>query len=259
VSVVIPTLNEAANLPWVLRRVPAWVHEIVVVDGLSTDDTVAVARASRPEVEIILETQPGKGAAMRSGFAAATGDIVVAMDADGSTDPRELPAFVGVLMSGADVALGSRFAVGGGTSDMELHRKVGNHALRHVVQVAFNARYSDLCYGYMAFWRDVLPLLDCPFDGFEIETVLHIRARQHRLNVAEVPSYEAPRISGTSNLNAFRDGMLILRTILRHRYGRSRMVEAPDWERANRRFRRPPWASGRAALDLTRVEEQDVV
>src|SRR5438132_917970 len=106
VSVVIPTLNEAKNLPHVLPRIPTWVEEIIIVDGHSTDDTIDVARTCRPDVRIEIVSARGKGVALRAGFKAAVGDIIVALDADGSTDPAEMPAFVGVLMSGADVAVG---------------------------------------------------------------------------------------------------------------------------------------------------------
>jgi glycosyltransferase involved in cell wall biosynthesis len=163
---------------------------------------------------VLLVRERGKGVALRAGFRAATGDVVVAMDADGSTDPVEIPAFVGMLVAGADVALGSRFAVGGGTDDMDRLRAVGNWMLTRFVRFAFRARYSDLCYGFFAFWRDVLPDLDGSFVGFEVETVVHIRALKAGLRVAEVPSYEARRLSGQSNLRTFPDGFRILRAII---------------------------------------------
>src|SRR5918999_731872 len=94
VTVVIPTLNEAQNLPHVLERLPVWVHEVIVVDGHSTDDTVAVAKACRPDVKIVLQNGKGKGNALACGFREATGDITVMLDADGSTDPAEIPRFV---------------------------------------------------------------------------------------------------------------------------------------------------------------------
>lgn len=215
VSVVVPTLNEAKNLPHVLPRVPEWVAEIIVVDGLSVDDTMEVARQSRNDVRTVTTKIPGKGAAMRAGIEAAIGDIVVFLDADGSTDPDEMPAFVGALLAGADVAVGSRFAVGGGTSDMELHRRLGNWALTRAVRLAFGVRYSDLCYGYVAFWKDVWSDLDGPFTGFEVETVLHIRAVTAGLRVAEVPSFETERIWGMSNLHPVRDGVRVLSSIMR--------------------------------------------
>ncbi len=217
VTVVIPTLNEADNLPHVVSRLPESVDELVIVDGRSTDDTVDVARRIAPDCVVILEERPGKGVALRAGFEAATSDIVVMLDADGSTDPREIPAFVGMLVAGADFVKGSRFIQGGGTDDMELHRKFGNWMLTMLVNLAFGGRYSDLCYGYNAMWRDALPAMDLTADGFEIETLMGIRALRAGLEIAEVPSFECPRIHGTSNLSAIRDGFRILRTIIRER------------------------------------------
>ena len=214
VSVVVPTLNEEKNLPIVLPLVPEWVEEIVVVDGLSVDNTLDVARRCRDDVRTVTTKTPGKGAAMRAGIEAARGDVIVLLDADGSTDPREIPAFVGALVAGSDVALGTRFAVGGGTTDMELHRRIGNWVLTNAVRAGFGTRYSDLCYGYLAFWRDAWPALDGPFTGFEVETVLHIRAARAGLRISEVPSFEAERIWGTSNLHAMRDGMRVLVSIV---------------------------------------------
>jgi glycosyltransferase involved in cell wall biosynthesis len=210
VSVVIPTLNEARNLPHVLPRIPDWVFEVIIVDGLSEDNTIEVAKESRPDVRIVMVSQPGKGVAMRAGFMAARGDIIVALDADGSMDPGEIRAFVGMLVAGADIVMGSRFALGGGTSDMQLVRRTGNWLLTNVVRLAFGVRYSDLCYGYFAFWSDALQHLDGPFTGFEVETMIHIQAVRAGLCVAEVPSFEAERIWGTSNLRTVRDGTRVL-------------------------------------------------
>src|SRR5688500_16912424 len=84
---VIPARNEAPNLPHVLPKSPAWVDEVILVDGRSTDGTVAAARQLYPDIRVVDQEGRGKGAALRAGFAAASGDIVVMLDADGSTDP----------------------------------------------------------------------------------------------------------------------------------------------------------------------------
>ena len=119
VSVVIPTLNEAENLPLVLPYLPMeWIDEIFLVDGCSTDRTVEVAQQLVPSIKVVLEPLLGKGIALRAGYQNATGDIIIVLDADGSNDPREIPRFVRALSEGSDFVKGSRFAPGGGTTDM---------------------------------------------------------------------------------------------------------------------------------------------
>jgi glycosyltransferase involved in cell wall biosynthesis len=217
VSLIIPTLNEAKNLDHVLPAIPELVDEVVVVDGGSTDGTLDVVRELRPDAVIVLEPRPGKGMALEAGFAVATGDILVIMDADGSMDPLDIVTFVAALNAGADVAKGSRFLQGGGSSDLTLIRTLGNHALTQVVRWTFGGRYSDLCYGYMAFWRHVLPTFDGGAVGFEVETFLNVRTLAAGLRVVEVASFESARIHGESHLRTFRDGTRVLRTIARER------------------------------------------
>jgi len=227
--VVVPTRNEARNLAHVFAALPAGLHEVIVVDGHSTDGTPEIARQLLPDVRVVLQTRIGKGNALACGFAAATGDIIVMIDADGSTDPAEIPRFVAALTSGADFVKGSRFtrADGAGSSDITLLRRLGNRVLGMAVNAMFGTRYSDLCYGYNAFWAKHVPVfglvVDSPGqapawgDGFEIETLLNLRAATEGLAVAEVPSFEHERIHGASNLNTFRDGWRVLRTIVNER------------------------------------------
>lgn len=214
VSVVIPALNEAANLPHVFATLPGWVHELVLVDGHSTDDTVAVARRLRPDLKIVTQGGKGKGDALAAGFAACSGEIIVMIDADGSTDGREIVRFVSVLAGGADFAKGSRFSNGGGTDDMTPFRRYGNRFLNVLVNRAYGTRLTDLCYGYNAFWAKHLKALalDCP--GFEVETLMTVRAAKAGLRIQEVPSHERSRIHGASNLRAVRDGWRILKVII---------------------------------------------
>ena len=216
VSVVVPALNEAQNLPHVLPRIPD-VYEVILVDGGSKDDTVEVARALLPNVRVLRQPGRGKGDALTCGFRSVRGDVVVMLDADGSARPEEIPQFVQVLQAGADFAKGSRNLEGGGSADITRLRSLGNLALTRLVNLLFRSRYSDLCYGYNAFWADVLDKLALDADGFEIETQLNLRAVRARLGVVEVPSYEDSRIHGVSNLNAVRDGLRVLRTILHER------------------------------------------
>jgi glycosyltransferase involved in cell wall biosynthesis len=231
VSVVIPAMNEARNLPHVFALIPRTVHEVILVDGHSVDDTVAVARGLWPEVRIVMQNRTGKGNALACGFAAATGDIIAMIDADGSAHPGEIPTFVRALLNGADFAKGTRSGEGGGSEDLTRLRHAGNRALSALFNAFYKTRYSDLCYGYNVFWRRHLPVLDLDSttpvsddadgrlwgDGFEIETLIHIRIAKSGLQVAEVPSFERSRIHGVSNLNAFSDGMRVVRTILTER------------------------------------------
>jgi hypothetical protein len=233
VSVVVPTRNEARNLEVVLPAIAAVrpaVHEIIVVDGHSVDGSVETAQRVLPWVRAIIQTRKGKGNAMACGFAAATGDVIVMFDADGSADPAEIPAFVSALVAGADFAKGSRFAPGGGSDDITLLRRTGNAGLNGVANALFGTSYTDLCYGYNAFWADLLPLLDLPDpatpaptdgmlwgDGFEIETVLNCRVAAAGLRITEVPSVERQRIFGRTNLRTFADGTRVLRTLAAER------------------------------------------
>jgi glycosyltransferase involved in cell wall biosynthesis len=215
VSVVIPTLNEEKNLEHVLPKIPAWVDEVILVDGFSTDNTVAVAQTLRPDIHVVYEKRKGKGAALRAGFAAAQGAIIVMLDADGSTDPGEIPIFVDALLAGADFVKGSRYMQGGGSADITPIRSLGNLFFTQLVRFTFGGSYTDLCYGYNAFWRRVLPHLELDGDGFEIETMMNVRALALGLQIVEVPSFEQERIHGQSNLRAIPDGWRVIKTIFR--------------------------------------------
>jgi glycosyltransferase involved in cell wall biosynthesis len=218
VSVVVPTLNEERNIAWVLERLPDLVDEVILVDGRSTDRTLEVARAARPDIRVVLETQPGKGAALRAGFAAARGEYIVMIDADGSMDPGEIERFVAALRSGCDFVKGSRFAEGGGTVDMSPIRRLGNGALCGALNVLYRTNFTDLCYGFIGFRRERLTALRLDSQGFEIETEMIARAVVASLRISEVPSFEAERRYGESNLSAWRDGRRALVTLLRERF-----------------------------------------
>jgi hypothetical protein len=239
VSVVIPTLNEEGSLPWVLEQLPAWVDELILVDGLSTDATQVLARRYRPVVVVVHQFRRGKGAALRAGFAAATGDIVVMLDADGSTDPREMGGFIGALRDGADFVKGSRRVPGGGSADFTRIRSAGNRSLVRLANILYRSQFTDLCYGYIAFWREHLTALAVSAEGFEIETELVLGALRAGLEIREIPSHEHERRAGVSNLNATRDGIRILHTMLRRR--RAGAAAEPDF--ALQPFHLPVWRS----------------
>ena len=242
ITIVIPARNEARNLEVILPELPS-VHEVILVDGHSVDDTVATAKRVMPSIRVVHQARRGKGNALAKGFEAATGDVIVMFDADGSADPSELPQFVQALLEGSDFAKGSRFCDGGGSADITRIRKVGNSFLNRITNNLLATKFSDLCYGYNAFWSDIRHVLDLPNpdaiapadakmlwgDGFEIETIINCRVAVARLVVTEVPSMERLRIHGVSNLNAVSDGLRVLKTINteRRRAGQSRKAQNP--------------------------------
>ncbi len=260
ISIVVPALNEALNLSVVLPQLPQ-VHEVILVDGGSVDGTVMAARRALPEIVTVLQTRKGKGNALAAGFARVTGDIVVMFDADGSADPAEIVRFVEALKAGADFAKGSRFTAGGGSADITAIRHLGNKFLNGIFNVGFRTHYSDLCYGYNAFWADLIPLLDLPEhsapaptngkmvwgDGFEIETVINCRFAAAQVSITEVPSVEKLRMFGESNLRAVQDGIRVLRTLVTE-WRRARGVR-----RMERRLSEPSIAKAASVSDSTRV------
>ena len=214
VTVVVPAINEGQNIGRVLRRLPDDLHEVILVDGNSQDDTIDAARDAYPAIRVLTQSGRGKGDAFRTGFAAVTGNLVVMLDADGSADPAEIPRFVAALEAGADFAKGSRFLEGGGSDDITALRRFGNTCLSGSANLLHGTHFTDLCYGYNAFWARCLPFISLDAPGFEVETLINLRIAAAGMRITEVPSYEADRLSGQSNLKTFRDGFRVLGTII---------------------------------------------
>jgi glycosyltransferase involved in cell wall biosynthesis len=207
-------MNEEKNIGHVLSRLPRGIHEVILVDGNSQDETAEVARQAYPGIRVLTQSGRGKGDALRTGFAAVTGNLVVMLDADGSADPAEIPRFVEALESGADFAKGSRFLEGGGSADITRLRQLGNTFLSGSANLLHGTHFTDLCYGYNAFWARCLPFISLDAPGFEVETLINLRIASAGMRITEVPSYESKRLYGQSNLKTFRDGFRVLGTIL---------------------------------------------
>ncbi|MEU8233876.1 glycosyltransferase family 2 protein [Actinoplanes sp. NPDC048967] len=260
-TVVIPALNEEHNLPLILENLPP-VDEVVVVDGRSRDDTVAVAREVRPDVVVVRQTRSGKGNALVCGFAASTGDIVVTLNADGSADPQEIPRFVDALLSGAEAAHGSRLRPGGDHRDAGAAERFGHAVLCRVVNLFFGTRFTDLSCAYNAYWRELLPSLELPppdargpkrgrpawGEGPEIDTLTTLRMATQGLRVVEVATVGYPRIHGDDRPRRVLPAALrALRTawseyVRRWRIGRRpapQRYEAPQQARREARYEAP--------------------
>jgi glycosyltransferase involved in cell wall biosynthesis len=217
VNVIIPTLNEERNICNIIYRLKKiGCEDILIVDGHSADDTVEFAR--KLGAKVILQNGRGKGAALREAFenGCLNGDVIVIMDADGSMAPEEVPLFTEAVKRGVDVVKSSRYLPRGGSEDLSPMRRVGNKILTIVLNFLFFTKYTDLCYGYMAFSKEALGRLSSHLasDNFEIETEICIKSKNLGLNVLEVPSVEQGRRHGRSNLNSYRDGFSILKLLL---------------------------------------------
>jgi len=250
VSVVVPAKHEAANIREVLPYLGRF-DEVIVVVGSDDDESAQAALAALPWAKVVTQTRKGKGNAMICGFMQVTGDVIVTFDIDGSADPHEIPRFVKALTEGADLAKGSRFCPGGGSQDITPFRNAGNRGLNLLASGLTSTRFTDLCYGFNAFWTDQLPLLDLPNaedkgahvgDGFEIEAMIIGRFALSKAVIIEVPSYEHYRYHGETNLNAIRDGTRVLWTILRDRlHRRHYRALAGRLQPFGHSLRRPNW------------------
>jgi len=245
ISVIIPTLNEGRNIGRVLDKIPAFVSEIIVVDGFSSDDTSDTVAHHPRGVVLVHQAVRGKGAAMLTGLHYATGDIIVFLDADGSMNPEEIGEFCSAFTSGSEVVKGSRHLAGGGSDDFTWVRKLGNGVLTRIANSLFQVRWTDFAYGYFAVRRDVAEKLDLNAmieelahvattvkpphksthalefqhgHGFEIEALFFCRAARRKLDIREVPSFEHPRQHGESNLKVVSDGIRVARVLLRERF-----------------------------------------
>lgn len=223
VTLLIPAKNELASLPSVLAEIPDYVDEVIIIDGHSEDGTLEFA-LSHPRVsKVVRQRSKGKGAALSAGFANATKELVVIIDADGSMNLNELKNFL-IQFPECGIAKGSRYLTGGGSSDLTSFRSIGNKGLTGIANIFFNQKWTDMAYGYAVFDRDLLEglaltnydALGSMFShkaygqGFEIETLMFCRAARRGIKLVEVPSYEKDRIAGTSNLRAIRDGIRVL-------------------------------------------------
>ncbi|MHA1230806.1 MAG: glycosyltransferase family 2 protein [Candidatus Helarchaeota archaeon] len=218
ISLVIPAKNESKNLPHVIPKIPDIVDDIILVDGNSTDDTIKKARDLNSNIRIVKQKSKGKGNAIIEGFKVSKGEILIALDADGSMDPKEITLYIKKINEGYDLVKGSRFLNQGRTEDMTLFRKIGNFIFVKLVNLLFRVNFTDLCYGYMGMKKSVFESLNLNSDGFNIEAEIITKAALNKFKIAEVPSIEKKRIHGISNLKAIKDGYQILRTIFKVRF-----------------------------------------
>ncbi|MBN2422229.1 glycosyltransferase family 2 protein [Candidatus Woesearchaeota archaeon] len=212
ISLVIPTLNEEKNIAFLLKKIPGYIDEIIIVDGYSRDRTVAVAKKFNCRMFF---DKFGKGSAITKGIKKSKGDFIIIMDADLSHKTDEINLLINGLLKGYDVTMGSRFIKGGGSRDISFIRVMGNKFFVILVNFLFRAKYTDLCYGYRAFKRESVNVLNLKSKGFSIETEISIKCAKKKLKVLEIPSFEKKRRFGKGKLRAIEDGLKIMETIIK--------------------------------------------
>src|SRR6266536_2914093 len=189
VSIVVPAHNEAATIAEVLRRVAAvpFTHEIIVVDDGSTDGTAAIVAGVEGVRLIERAENRGKGAAVRDGIAATTGDIVVIQDADLEYDPKDLPRLLEPLLQGrADVVYGTRLRGGEPQRAHLFWHYAGNRFLSLLTNVLYNTTISDMEVGYKAFRGDLVRSIRLVSDDFRFEPEVTAKV----LKIPDVRLYE---------------------------------------------------------------------
>ena len=187
ISVVIPAYNEENRLPGVLKRIPEFVDEVIVVDDGSSDGTYDVAKAfseKDPRVKAVkLEKNCGKGCAMREGVRQSTGDVVVFMDADGQHKPEDIIKLIEPIVRGeADLVIGARK---GDLQKRPFHRRLSNIISTKLIRWKIKSYVYDTQSGFRAFRREFLPKIES--DRYEVETEMLIKAAKMGARIREVP------------------------------------------------------------------------
>jgi glycosyltransferase involved in cell wall biosynthesis len=226
VSIVVPAYNEQATIAQVLRRVAAtpFRREIIVVDDGSADDTVPLVRSLHAEIDdlrlLAQDRNRGKGAAVRAGIAASTGDIVVIQDADLEYDPADLPRLIKPLRDGvADVVYGTRLRGGEPQRAHLFWHYAGNRALSLLTNVLYNTTISDMEVGYKAFRGDLVRSFRLVSDDFRFEPEVTARVlRTPGVRLYEVPISYYGRTYAEGKKITWRDGIKAVGALLRFRF-----------------------------------------
>ena len=220
-SVVIPAYNEESGIEEIsrrvlaisenLRRVGVVALELLVVDDGSHDATADIA-ASIPGVTLIKHPKnKGYGAALKTGFDEANGELIGFLDADGTYPPEYFPDLCVVAMNGADLVIGSRMA--GADSQMPATRRLGNLFFARLLTIVGRQSVSDSASGMRVFKREILEQLYPLPDGLNLTPVMSTRAVHERIAMAEVPIPYSERL-GRSKLSVVHDGSLFLSSML---------------------------------------------
>ena len=217
VSVIICALNEEQNLQHIIPKIPEWVDEILLVDGHSTDNTVTVAKQLGPRIRVLVQPGKGKGDAIKYGTLEATGEIIVTIDADGQTNPEDIHRFITPLLNGYDLSKGTRLAKGR-PKNMPRYRWFGNKLLATTINILYGTRYTDICSGYNAYWKNAFQRLKLINNGFEMEQEMMVMAKKVGLKVIEVEHHDAGRLACNSKVSGVKQGFIDLWIVIKERF-----------------------------------------
>ena len=222
-SVVIPCFNEKEHIETLVRKVlgsPVENKELIVVDDFSTDGTREILESViRPLVSAIIyhERNGGKGAALRTGFKAATGRIVIVQDADLEYDPMEYPKVIQPILDGeADVAFGSRFMEGKGSGGYKVNR-AANKGLTALSNLFTGLHLTDMETCYKAFRREIIQSIDIEEDRFGFEPEIVAKLAKRRVRIKEVPISYYPRTVEEGKKIGLKDGLRALVCIVKYK------------------------------------------
>ncbi len=222
VSIIVPAKDEARTIEHVLERLAAlpWPTEVIVVDDGSTDDTAALVERAGTAKLVRHEHNQGKGAAVRTGIAASTGDLVVIQDADLEYDPADLPKLLDPLFKGvADVVYGTRLRGGEPQRAHLFWHYLGNRFLSLLTNVLYNTTISDMEVGYKAFRGDLVRSIHLVSDDFRFEPEITAKVLRRRVRLYEVPIAYYGRTYDEGKKITWRDGIHAVTALVRFRVG----------------------------------------